>query len=374
MRNPSRPILFLSLFFAGACSSTAPAREPLPFHVAVVPINPSLQAADSEEEPLSMHLIFDGERVTEAVLTRLEEEAFTRVSLLSWPTDEPRSRFLTRSLSERQAWWVQAAQDLEPPADLILVSDFIYSPHIRREANGWFAANLPLYLFTGPLSFLVADHRYEAEVQLTASLFDLNPVYALETDLGRGSSRLATLAASFEGADLNLVDRAGSDLSTYAFSIVIPPGFLAHENEGIPTELVEQALDELGAELAACVLERAELILEPALEGNVRFGSDTRAEVDGEGRLFLRGSLEREIGLEAPIRLRLTAGGRTWEETLGGPRPGRPGSTAPMEAGFTLASATGPAGEARWVRVEVMEGRRALRSFTFPVEPRESAP
>lgn len=289
-------LVALAVLF-GACASSPPLEpEPLPFHVALVPLDTvEVRAVSSglEGQPTGMQLAVDPAVLSQLIAESLEAQAgFSRATLLvqggplaSAAMDEV----------ERERMWIDRAGAVQ--ADLILVCDVSLSPTVHQEANSRFWLNFPLYLLGGPFAWFVRDRTYYMDARLDAVFYAPE---LLNTDGGRLTdpfARVASVNAYFGELDQNFITRAHGGLGRYALSAIIPAGFLAKESEAMAASLSLATQDSLCRTLAEGVqgdrddLLRGDDLATPFYLDATQLTLESRAD----GSLVLRGVVELEV-------------------------------------------------------------------------------
>jgi len=296
MRHALRIRLTLAVvpLLASACASgPPPAPEPLPFHVALVPLESieMREASDSRKGAATEMLIeTDPALFSELLVTSLEQDAgFARASLLEWDPAVPEDALK----EEKDRMWFRQAREVG--ADLILVCEMSLSPIVYQNRNSLFLVNIPVWFMVGPVSWLMRDRTYHIDADLTASfyspeLLESEPNSESESDFVVLTDRMARVAAvttHFGELDKNFISRAQGRLSRYALTIIVPPGFVARQSDalavsltavtegalcqGVATLVQSRARDIVhGDYLAPFYLVPADLSLEPGAAGTTR--------------------------------------------------------------------------------------------------------
>lgn len=384
------PALFVALVLATllstGCASTPDERpEPLPFHVAMVPVAVDVraildseaagqttdeEATESKSEPLTLSLTDRG--VTQAIAKALSERCFTRVSVLEYPLQMTSEEFYSKEPIERDQHWTSVAASLG--ADLLIEVQVNYAPDVAAHINNQFWLNLPLFGLGGPFCYFVPDRSYDSSVVLDAFLYDLNPVLADTARLGSAGAKLFYSEVRSETVSLNFVERAGGKFTSYAASIVVPAGLLATKSEHVQSVVHDEVLDTLIDNLVARIHEkRREVIEAPALV-NFRLDTDTLRVVRQGEQVQVTGEviLQSGGGVNGIGSLELSAGDspEVVEARLGEAKfdPLRSGRRSrflvyPFE-GSIEASA-----DASQLKIRVVDSslNANTRSFTFPI-------
>ncbi len=234
-------LLVLQLF--GACASTPAPVKPLPFHVAIVPMdsgNLTRKLPLEREGSVTSRVEPDTAALSAAIASALDERGlFTRVSLLEAALEAPAS----------PEEWALRAQDIG--ADLMLICDLSYSPEVWQERNGNFWLNIPLFTLGGPFTYFVKDRTYYADVELRGRFYDLE------------ARELFRIPAPLERQDMNFVDRAGGNLGAYALSFLIPSGFLSKDGKGVQGEIDERIPESLVDVLSNYIVSQRTLFYQP---------------------------------------------------------------------------------------------------------------
>lgn len=362
-----KQLLPLLAFCASCASSNELERDPLSYHLAIIPIETAtLGRVTPGEHPggeTELVLELAGEEVHVAISEAMKEYCFTEVTLLA--TDGPTEAVVSPMSREQQI--VRRAREAQ--ADLVLELSLRYEPSIYRDTNSSFWLNFPLFLFAGPTNWFISDNTYYADVELTSSIYDARSLEA-GLSLDDPAARILTVSSKFSGVALDFIDRADG-ATDYALGIIIPSGFLARENDEALLELKEEILTALcdqtvqGLQSRRDDLVRAEYVapffVEPA-EVSVTRLSDTQARVSGRVQLRQDGHVERLTGV------RLNAGDQDVNAALRVNEPGTSGHDAiPFEAVVELGE-----GEDN-VRIVVSGGGRDYyeRSYTFAIPAAE---
>jgi len=295
-----------ALVTAAACRSAPPLPPPLPFHVALAPVealNTDLSItrareasyarsgeashgqvegveSDDEEEVLTLHL--DPGRVTKGLEEALRK-GFARVTVLDPPQE---ADFASWSEDERAGHWRE--KSLDAGADLWVQPSVSYEPRIEHEANEKFWLNMPLFLLGGPFCYFVSDNTYNARVKLNADFIDVTSPH---DDPLSGNVLPVPIQVDFKGTDLNFVERA-DDAGDYLLSIIVPAGFLSRQSPDVVEEVRDDIIDEI-----------ADLFVREVLD-NDRFFSraDRLAAVElSHARAVVRRD-GQEVLLELPVR------------------------------------------------------------------------
>ena len=144
---------------SGCKSQTVQDAEPLPFHVALIPVETRMVESESTakggETDLSLEL--DGGGFSRELATALDGTCFSKVSLLEPSTS-------AASAAPREVW-LEGAQALN--ADLVLEATLSYDEEIRTSLNDKFWLNLPLCTRSAaPGTWFVNDRSYHFDVRL----------------------------------------------------------------------------------------------------------------------------------------------------------------------------------------------------------------
>jgi hypothetical protein len=223
-----------------SCASTGEpeAGPPLPFHLAVVPVEITVPAATTEGDP-GFELRIDGQALAERMRDTLSRSGFARATLLEPPSDTDPESFARWDLPRRQEWWVRAAEKAK--ADLLLVPRLRYEPEIRQEGQPWYVA-VPSFLFLGPIAFFIEDRRYEADVTLTLAVHGLSPIEDRQaTILGEGAL-LLTAETEFVETHLSFLQRA-EGIGSYAQTLIMPSGWIAPRTTAALDRMADDVVD-----------------------------------------------------------------------------------------------------------------------------------
>ena len=246
-----RILLFaLALVLNAACQSQeATAQPPLPFHVAVVPLEPTensaLEPSGMEGDPLTeVQLSFDAARTTARLVEALNGKSFTRATQLVYPEGGMESIKLDE---DRQDYWIKQADGIG--ADLVLLADFEYFPTIWSNTNSNFWLNLPLFLLGGPFCYVVNDRDYHAAAQIRAQFFNVKRLRTANAGWASRGSKSMDLDTDLKVSNMDFWDRADGHLGRFALSLVIPAGLLATETSGVRDTLERDIVGWLATDL-----------------------------------------------------------------------------------------------------------------------------
>lgn len=311
----------LLVVLAAGCRSSAgaPEPEPLPFHVALVPLRSSLVVEGREPgaDATGMRLEPDPARLTEAVREALASRTFVRVSLLEG-VDPPAG-----ATDQRDRDRLRLARARELNADLVLELELAVAPTVRHGASGNAWLDIPFFLLGGPFVWFVNDRTYRADVELRGAFYDR---WALESEqrlLGDRFARVLDSSASFEGLDLNFFERTRK-ANLYLLSILVPSYFLARESDTLAQNLAAEVVDRLGSSFAAGVLRRGdELVRADLTAGFHLVPAETHLEPRPGGGFRLSATiLQRADDLDELARWRVLDGRRTLDAgEFGDPAP-----------------------------------------------------
>ncbi len=257
----ARVILLLTFcVLGGACKSAQARREEptslQPLHVVLVPEVPTAihrRAGPLEES--SNQLEIDGLRMMRILGRKLAQNCYQKVTLLPLPPTSARAQSWSRE--QRDAWWIQHAQDAG--ADLLLECALKRDASVKRERNGSFWLNLPLFFLGGPMCYFVGDQSYDVRVELTAQVYDLTTLVSTGGELKTQRTKLATFQSRFAGADLDFAQRASGDAGAYWTSLIIPASFLSLDSPNAYSALQEVATEELVQRMTESIRRRGVL-------------------------------------------------------------------------------------------------------------------
>ncbi len=356
------PLVALAVTALACRSGIDLERQVLPFHVAVVPPPPATPGSASPGElpgvESELRLALASDAVVRAVSEALGEYCFARVSLLELTADDGRDAFA------RQAALYEEAVDRG--ADLVVEYVLRFDEEINRTPSSTAWLNYPLFLFAGPSHWFVADQTYFADVELTASVYDVQALAAGDRSLGDPTALVLLTVARFSEADLDFTDRADG-LSDFAKGILVPSAWLARNTQQAGEEVEAAVVSALRTRIVQNVQSRRdELVRAPAVAPAFLEPSEVTIAADGD-ELVVSGTVHlRADGLARRVHaVRLDAGaGRVDVE------PGPPVGDAvdgyrlvPFEVRVPRDSA------ARYLRAEVVVGARDrfVRTYTFPL-------
>lgn len=355
-----------------SCTSKAAYQgPPLPFRIALLPIEHSVfkGASEDAEGMTSMTISIDPTAFADQLVADLEGMSFVRIATVSPPHfgDE---NVLDRAAIEDAL--ITAA--IEADADLLLECKLEYAPTILCEQTvfggvGWF-----LFALGGPFGILLEEHTFYADVTLHATFYDAAMMDEGDVRLGSAAGRVVLITASFPGIALDMIDRADGP-ADYAMSLIMPAGFIATESDSLQETIHGTVLASLSQQLADRVLKwRDRLIRSSGEEAGVfafdpdRFVIDRRADgslkVSGEVRLFTNPVVDRMNAYR--ISLGSTGEWVEFEDVPTQPATDSHGSSKL----YAFESVLQP-GDAETLKLELMAGSRDryMRSYTFLLEP-----
>lgn len=369
----ARSLTLVLMALAAGCRSQAVEKEaPLPFHVAVIPLQPvaeeRLVPPDVESDALeSVRLSFDPDATTAELVRALDGGLFTRATALAYPDGAAREEFLALSVGEQEDHWVEAAE--RAGADLVLLAYLEYCPTIWSDINSSFWLNLPLFLLGGPFCYFVDDRDYVTNVRLSTQLFDVRPLRLSEASFSasRRDAKVLGVNKDLQHSDLDFWDRADGHLGRYALSLVCPAGLLARETDGVRATLER----EIVASLSRSFAEEVRVLGDQVSRGNELYyfwvdpeslqtvGTDAGSELRGSLVLQLEGGPGRmdSYSYELP-------GARSEKIAFGEGTRQRDRGAATRHYDFAVPLGSGEL--PREVRVEFEDaGASAKRRYTF---------
>jgi hypothetical protein len=227
-----------------------------------------------------------------------------------------------------------------------------------------------VFLFAGPVAYLVDDRDYSAKVRLDGSLFELSSIGAMAETEEIPRRRLAAATSRFESEDLNFLDRADltDDIDSFACTLLLPPGLFAVETDSTLVSLKEEAIAQLCQQLGLELQDRREEAIEAreVIPFWIDTGKTSAVYADGSIKVTGEAVLVRGAGLEALYGYRLSVDG----ETLAG---GEFKGALPARDVNVLRYPIDAAGRVlpgvRTVRLTLIDDSpdRLERSFTLPV-------
>jgi hypothetical protein len=371
-------VLFLLLpllGLAGCASQPALTEENrLPFHVALVPVTvttqdvASAELQDQSEDDTILDFTIDGDLVSRELSSELRRAAFVRVTLLDRPAAEGQGASAGETGIEEvdPSWWIEQAR--ASGADLLLVPTVSHSPGIRQERGAWYIT-IPVFLFTGPVSWIVKDRRYEADVTLTAVVHNVNglrSVAAYEEE----SAIVVDAETRFKETNLKFTDRAESPLS-YLNSIIWPAGWLVSRTDSARESTTRKAVavicEQITRELA--LAKKDDLVRAPLRcnhyveEGTVSLVRTAPDSVQFEADLLL--NTARVDRLKSYQILAASAPPR---EKRFGEYDGLPDERKASFLRYHIKETLSLAPDVASLRLLVTEGgEEAQRSYTFPI-------
>jgi hypothetical protein len=245
-------LALLPLCALGCASTETLEKRPLPFHVVVVPMaDPvvgDITPGELPGEQTELTLAMNKDALTSAVGSALQEYCFSRVTVLD--ADELDA---TADAFERHRLIIANARAVN--ADLIVELGLRYDQQIHRDTSSTFWLNYPLFLFLGPSNWFMNDNGYFADVELTASIYDLNVIEAGAFDIGDAAARVVTSSSRYSGTELSFVKRADG-AGDYLLGIVWPSGHLAHESPDIVEDVQKSIVEQLRAQAVQGIQSR----------------------------------------------------------------------------------------------------------------------
>ena len=248
----------LALSLVGCASARRQESAPLPFRVALIPVetDPSLDSEPREGlGATELSLALDGERISQLLNRALDERCFSSSVLLAGPDPAESTDFASWSRERRNEYWVAAAE--RAGADMIVHPVLGYDPAVYTATNDRFWPNVLLFLLGGPMTWVMNDRSYFVNAKLETEVFDLNPFRSSQVArLSDANFRLLEEARSLNEVTLDFIDRADGNLGSYALSVLVPSGFLAKETEAVKRHLETQIIERLCADIVQSIRER----------------------------------------------------------------------------------------------------------------------
>lgn len=395
------------------CAS-APPEEPLdlPFHVGMIPVVVTLSGqmstevgeqpggeAEQEAEPFTITLPVP--ELQEAIRAKLEENCFTRVSVLpakeegvwkEWEDFEPPSEDVSEwDPFTEDAYWVAAAERAR--TDVLMDCRVRYSGIVVHETTGAFSYNLLLFVFGGPFCYWVDDHDYRSPVELMAIFYDTSAAVIATRAAAdaRYESEIQKSEVAFEGEDYDFVDRNGSHVGMYGLSLICPSGFLRKETDPVREQLIEDIIADMSDKLVTEVRLAKDVLLEAPRQ--VSFSCDIDGGEDRapfsvkraeDGTVRVRGAFVVRLGrrVEGLEIYEILAGGErvaggNFEESievLGLAEPDRM-LRYPLDTTLSPANLEDPeraaleAATELQIRITESSMNNNWRTYTFPIEP-----
>lgn len=341
----SSSIRVLGLCILTGCSATSTVERPhLPFHVAIVPVQPVAMpvtgAAAKERSALALDL--DPVHVRDDLAAELRQRCFTRVSMLQLPQGVTADEFQRWPDAQREHYWSESAR--AAGADLILHSELRAARGMKCETNSrcWF--NIPLFLLGGPGCYFVDDCSYVGDARLDAWLSNVSD--AAERGVG---AALVSVQSRFDRADLDFLDRAGSRPFPYVVSLFVPATWLTRSGEHVEKRVASKAAGLLASGVAQAIRTESRRILVAQSVSSFYVDPASRLERAGE-TLHFSGAILLDRGETERIdHWRLETDSGTVEGECG---PGTPDASASI-------------GSDRWLRFAVDARLRASRETGF---------
>lgn len=249
------------LLSVGCASSQRDPESSLPFHVAVIPVQTLIvEPTEKTKGDDAFEMQIKSPAISRSLRNELKHQCFERVTLLPYPEETPLEDFLALPPREQDNHWVAAASAAQ--ADLILQPELRFQTAVESERNHQFWLNLPLFLLGGPFCYFVPDHRYHGDATLSWALYDLNPILAERSKLGRSDSVLLATDSRAREVDLNFLSRAGTRFQNYAISFLVPAGLLAQRGIPVERQVESRIVEDLAEDVARRVNERREDLLQ----------------------------------------------------------------------------------------------------------------
>lgn len=369
------PALLALALVAGCASAPEPEQDALPFHVALVPIQPQEASAlaAAGEDVDGMVLQPDLDALSEAVRRALDGRAFTRATLLSLPESRP----VEASAAPLEDRWVALAE--QQGADLILECSFRFDPRIEHETNGNFWPNIPLFLLGGPFCWFLKDRTYYADADLSGHFFSLDARRQDEGLLSSSSAQIGSAGAKFESLPMAFTERAQGNVGKYALSIVVPAGLVAKESDALARKISEEVVSKISGDFAGDVQRRRLDLIEARFVAP--FFLDTQDVVvtslaDGRVRVSGRVLLERDQRVTERLDgYRLVAGAGTVTGGFGEPLPAREDAAAGRYAAYAFDAVVPRDPAAATVKVQIFASSPTdkSRTYTFAIPAGELA-
>ncbi len=229
---------------ATGCASQQRLRDsgPLPFHVAVIPVDVkpdtgmTPQEIEESGDPLEIELVIDGQGLSQQIVDSLNGSAFIKATLLP-PLEGPPS----------EDYFAQAKKN---GADLILSCNLSHQGKVYGRPNDWFWFNHAIFLFGGPLTWLPNDRSFDTVGSLAVRLHDPTKLEQNPRFWANPAEAISAFQVPFSEVTMDFIDRA-PNLGTYALSIVWPSGRLANDNELVKEELQTILAETLTGEVNA---------------------------------------------------------------------------------------------------------------------------
>jgi hypothetical protein len=370
-RNIPCFVIAAATSLASCASTRPPARDPLPFHVALVPTVGQTVESTSEDEDGLVPVTIDTRRLDERLRTELESAGFARVTPLALPAIGAPAIAAAGLPADpakwdeiaRAKWWILAARQAD--ADMIARARVAYRPQAAGELNDRFWLNLPLFLIGGPMCWFVSDRSYAVTAGLDLRLYDLGLVVEELAPLGP-STELGSYQVEYGGRALGFLDRADG-VSSYLLSVVVPAGLLARSNETVSGALAQDAEVKLCEALTNRVQQdRANLLRPLTLNFSIPPGELAATRL-ADGKVEVAGAVHfrPERGVESLLYYSINDGSPI---PFDAPKPLADGSFDATEVYAIKSLASLPQGEGH-ARVRVVQGGASdrYRTFTVPV-------
>jgi hypothetical protein len=280
LRRRPAPWLGLALaLVASACRGPRLEAEPLPFHVAVVPVEVRLEAAElpAGASPGLSILSLDAVEVSREACALLDGLAFSRVTLLAPPTGIEPAEFAAWPVQQREEHWLAATR--AAGADLLLLARFDLDPRVRTTVpggamvSGFFEGLLKLGIYGTPLngysgSLLLGvtwlalrrdDRRHEFSASLDVTVLDPRSLEARAGAPAAHGPPLVPIRTYRMQEVSDLRERTG--WFGRLVSLVVPGVFLPSQERRLARTLRERVAEGLLAQLVTELeLRRRELL------------------------------------------------------------------------------------------------------------------
>lgn len=352
--------IWIAALAVGCASRGIRDQEPLPFHVAVVPVQVEkvelIQVDENKRAKVALEI--DGARLSQVMTEALDGKAFARASLMQLP-DEAGAGAPPGDL------WVAQARALG--ADLILETDLEYDEDVSTEINDRFWLNLPLFLLGGPATWFVNDRSYGFQVQIRAYVYDVAAAVR-QGDVLDPDSRVFFLDREVKEVSLDFLDRADG-AGSYLLSILIPSGFLAKNSKNVSEELELAIGDQLSTSLNDAMRDRSPELIES--DKLVAFHPEDLELRQEDGEYYLEGEMVLDLRPESRWRVANLSGCRvridegewieaSWSEVTTDPQQ--------RERRFKLQVPVGSAAPES-IQVEVQQEDREARARSYTYVP-----
>jgi hypothetical protein len=310
----------VALAALAACSTTSRTKRDVafPLHVAVAPVQVSELTETDVSASNAFTIKLDAGAVDVSLARELGGGLFARVTTLEYPADKTTAEFAAARPEAQFAHWVRSARAAD--ADVLLVPALSYRPEIEASKDVVnVAVNLPVFLFLGPVSYWVADARYDVQAELVADLFDVT----MMDESGRFSSwqLLTKLRRQFGGTRYDYNERVDRALD-YLLTVIVPPSFLETRTDQVVANLREDVVADLSASIVDQLADDRRRVLMPMAGASFCLApGEMHATRYEDGTLVLEGPVYQTAGSGRLAGYSVFLGDQTYDRTFRSPVP-----------------------------------------------------